>query len=75
MMVPLKVSRSTIAAQSLGSVKVLVQPLKDSSKGRRQLNVYGVRKDVSGWSHQTLIGPNSRRYSFIITIIREFEAG
>ncbi|GIE92042.1 hypothetical protein Are01nite_85220 [Actinoplanes regularis] len=30
MMVPLKVSRSTIAAQSLGSVKVLVQPEKDS---------------------------------------------
>ena len=28
MMLPPKVSRSTIAAQSLGSVKVLVQPLK-----------------------------------------------
>jgi len=27
MMVPLKVSRSMTAAQSLGSVKVLVQPL------------------------------------------------
>jgi hypothetical protein len=30
MMVPPKVSRSTMAAQSLGSVKVLVQPEKDS---------------------------------------------
>lgn len=30
MMVPLKVSRSTMAAQSLGSVKVFVHPLKDS---------------------------------------------
>lgn len=30
MMVPLKVIRSTIAAQSLGSVKVFVQPEKDS---------------------------------------------
>jgi hypothetical protein len=29
-MVPPKVSRSTMAAQSLGSVKVLVQPEKDS---------------------------------------------
>jgi hypothetical protein len=29
-MVPLKVSRSTIAAHSRGSVKVLVQPLNDS---------------------------------------------
>ena len=30
MMLPPKVSRSTIAAQSLGSVKVLVQPENDS---------------------------------------------
>ena len=30
MMLPSKVSRSTIAAQSRGSVKVLVQPAKDS---------------------------------------------
>lgn len=30
MMLPAKVSRSTIAAQSRGSVKVLVQPEKDS---------------------------------------------
>jgi len=30
MMVPLNVSRSTIAAQSRGSVKVLVQPENDS---------------------------------------------
>lgn len=30
MMVPLKVRRSTIAAQSRGSVKVLVQPANDS---------------------------------------------
>ena len=30
MMVPLKVSRSTMAAQSRGSVKVLVQPENDS---------------------------------------------
>ena len=30
MMLPPKVSRSTMAAQSRGSVKVLVQPLKDS---------------------------------------------
>jgi hypothetical protein len=30
MMVPSKVSRSTIAAHSRGSVKVLVQPEKDS---------------------------------------------
>ena len=30
MMVPLKVRRSTMAAQSRGSVKVLVQPAKDS---------------------------------------------
>jgi hypothetical protein len=30
MMVPLKASRSTIAGQSLGSVKALVRPLKAS---------------------------------------------
>ena len=35
MMVPLNVRRSTIAAHSLGSVKVFVQPEKDSFRGHR----------------------------------------
>jgi hypothetical protein len=34
-MVPPKVSRSTMAAQSLGSVKALVQPEKDSLDAMR----------------------------------------
>ena len=39
MMVALKVSRSTIAAQRRGSVKVLVQPLKDSLEAMATLAV------------------------------------
>ena len=37
MMVPLKVSRSTMAAQSRGSVNVLVQPLKLSFEAMAML--------------------------------------
>ncbi|OKJ18432.1 hypothetical protein AMK23_35360 [Streptomyces sp. CB02130] len=51
MIVPLKVRRSTMAAQRRGSVKVLVQPSKDSLKAMATL--FFSSRSVSTWKRSS----------------------
>src|SRR5689334_23888770 len=72
MMLPPKVSRSTMAAQSLGSVKVLVQPLKLSLEAMATLAFSSLSVRTFG---QPVAGPGVHGVAFPFCVAQQLVVG